>query len=222
MKNRNLKSTVSISSTAPARSPSECRGFTLLEVIVALGIVAVGILGVARAMNGYVDTTAALEQRVVAGWVAANRLEYLRITKAIPVAGETRGSDQMGGRTWYLKETTTATADPLLFRIDISVYTDSELTEQAGRLTGYLLNTKTETGTDTTGAELTIDSTVITSFWTQRSGDPESNTAVIYLRLDSGLHPKGTYRFARARRNDHRFYSADYSALARRGSVNDT
>lgn len=181
MKSRNSRSTVLTRPNMPSRLPSAGGGFTLLEVIVALGIVAVGILGVARAMNGYVDTTSALEQRVVASWVAANRLEYLRISKAIPVAGETRGTDRMGGRTWYFRETTTATADPLLFRIDISVYADKEQTDEVGRMTGYLLNNEVvdEPGNQSisgtnTSRSIQGDTVRVSSFQARRSEDPES------------------------------------------------
>lgn len=117
-----------------------CRGFTLLEVIIALGIVAVGILAVSRAITGFAGTALALEQRMVANWVASNRLETHRILKTFPVAGTTHGSEEMAGQVWYLRETTTATADPNLFRLDIIVFTDKDETEEAGNIYGYLLN----------------------------------------------------------------------------------
>lgn len=118
-----------------------CQGFTLLEVIIALGIVAVGILAVSRAITGYAETTATLEQRMVANWVAANRLETLRILAIKPVPGTEQGSEEMAERVWYFRETTSTTADPLLFRLDVVVFTDRDETEEAGMLTGYLLDT---------------------------------------------------------------------------------
>jgi general secretion pathway protein I len=119
---------------------SNCRGFTLLEVIVALGIVTVGVLAIARAVTGYVDTTTVLKQRMVANWVAANRLESLRILKTTAVPGSTHGSEEMADRVWYFRETTTATADPSLFRIEITVFTDKDETTEAGNMFGYVLN----------------------------------------------------------------------------------
>ena len=117
-----------------------CRGFTLLEVIVALGIVAVGILAVSRTITGFAGITLSLEQRMVASWIAGNRLETHRIVKTIPVVGTSHGSEEMAGHVWYFSETTTATADPNLFRIDITVFTDKDETEEAGNMYGYLLN----------------------------------------------------------------------------------
>ena len=117
-----------------------CSGFTLLEVIIALGVVAVGILAVSRAVTGYVETTTALEQRMVANWVASNRLATLRIQKITPLPGTSKGVEEMAGRAWYFSETITATADPYLFRVDIVVYTDSAESDEVGSLHGYLLN----------------------------------------------------------------------------------
>ena len=121
-------------------SLKNCRGFTLLEVIIALGIVAVGILAVSRAITGFAETTLTLEQRMVASWVASNRLETHRILKTPPVVGTSHGSEEMAGRVWYFRETTTTTADPNLFRLDIVVFTDRDETEEAGSIYGYTLN----------------------------------------------------------------------------------
>ena len=127
------------------RCGSHCRGFTLLEVIIALGVVAVGILAVSRAVSGYVETTYTLEQRMVANWVAANRLEMLRIQKIVAEPGSSKGVEVMAGRTWHFRETITKTADPYLFRIDIVVYADKDETDEVGFLHGYLLNEPTLT-----------------------------------------------------------------------------
>jgi general secretion pathway protein I len=109
-------------------------------VIIALGIVAVGILAVSRAITGFAETTLTLEQRMVASWVASNRLETHRILKTPPVVGTSHGSEEMAGRVWYFRETTTTTADPNLFRLDIIVFTDRDETEEAGSIYGYTLN----------------------------------------------------------------------------------
>jgi len=131
-----------------SKRPGMCQGFTLLEVIIALGIVAVGILAVSRAITGYAETTATLEQRMVANWVAANRLETLRMLASKPVPGTTHGSEEMAGRVWYFRETISTTADPLLFRLDIVVSSDREETEKVGMLSGYLLDTPDIISTD--------------------------------------------------------------------------
>lgn len=116
-----------------------CKGFTLLEVIVALGIVSVGILGVSRAMSGHITTLSNTEQRVLANWVASNRLDSLRIARTQPVVGTVTGSESMGGRDWYYQQETEETADPLLYRVDVRVYADQTSEEVVGGMFGYLM-----------------------------------------------------------------------------------
>lgn len=115
------------------------KGFTLLEVIIALGIVSVGILAVSQAMVSHVDTVTKIEQRMTGFWVASNRFETLRLHKTEPVVGEVTGTEQMAGRTWYYREATETTADPALFMVNIRVYLDEEGEQEAGSLFGYLL-----------------------------------------------------------------------------------
>lgn len=119
--------------------PTRSRGFTLLEVIVALGIVSVGILAVSQAMVKHTDSVARLEQRTTGLWVASNRLEILRIRRTDPVAGQAKGTEQMAGRTWYYREYIRATADPLLYRVDIRVSLDEAGEQETASLFGYLL-----------------------------------------------------------------------------------
>jgi general secretion pathway protein I len=128
------------SGRTPIKHCKNNRGFTLLEVIIALGIVAVGILAVSRVIAGFADTTFSLEQRLLANWVASNQLESLRILKVKPVVGVTHGAEQMADRTWYFRQKTSTTADPFLFRIDITVYADKDETEEVGELYGYFLD----------------------------------------------------------------------------------
>ena len=125
------------SNLTPARAPQ--KGFTLLEVIVALGIVAVGILAVSKAMSGHANTLIGSEDRMIGYWVAANQLEYARIIKTVPVAGEKSGRTDMAERTWFYRETTSSTADPRLYRVDIKVFTDEDEEHQVGFLFGYRL-----------------------------------------------------------------------------------
>jgi len=168
--------------------PGLCRGFTLLEVIIALGIVAVGILAVSRAITGYAGTTATLETRMVANWVAGNRLETLRMLAAKPVPGTEHGSEEMAERVWYFSETTSITADPLLFRVDITVFADKDETEEAGTLTGYLLDMPEAIPNDSTipglGDTPPPGQSVIPDEAQRRSGNQVSS---VNDGLDSGI-----------------------------------
>lgn len=79
-------------------------GFTLVEVMVALLVVAMSISALLSSMMGNVDNTAYLRDKTIAHWVAVNQLELERIrnknTNAL-LKAETSGSEEMAGREWF-------------------------------------------------------------------------------------------------------------------------
>jgi general secretion pathway protein I len=96
-------------------------GFTLLEVLLAMAVLVIGLsalwLGVTR---GYSLTTG-LPDRVMAKWVAANRLVELQAGGQWPAARLYAGTDMMGGRTWFWEEQITATQEPMMRRVTLRV-----------------------------------------------------------------------------------------------------
>lgn len=79
-------------------------GFTLVEVMVALLVVAMSVSALLDSMMGHVDNTAYLRDKTIAHWVALNQLELERIrnrsTNAL-LREEKSGSEEMVGREWY-------------------------------------------------------------------------------------------------------------------------
>lgn len=98
-----------------------CKGFTLLEVLVALVIVAVAVAALGRAGSQVIDHQAELEQRTWALWVADNALSELHL-EAVPATGRRRGSSDMGGRTWYWEMLVQPAPGGDLLRADVAVY----------------------------------------------------------------------------------------------------
>jgi len=66
------------------------RGFTLLETLVALAILAIALTAAFRAMGVTAQTSAELRERLIGDWVAENRLAELRATQAWPPTGTTK------------------------------------------------------------------------------------------------------------------------------------
>jgi general secretion pathway protein I len=83
------------------------RGFTLLEVLIALAIVALS----AGALMGTVTSSASnvsyLKDKTLAEWVALNRLTEIRIAQQFPSPGKRTGSAEMGGMRWQWEEEVT-------------------------------------------------------------------------------------------------------------------
>jgi general secretion pathway protein I len=113
-------------------------GFTLLEVIVALGIASVSILGISTALSTYISSIEALEERTVAMWVADNRLQALRIQGIVPEKGELSGTQDMAGREWHYIQLTEKTSDPYLYRVTVNVYTNDDYSYMVASLLGYM------------------------------------------------------------------------------------
>src|ERR1700684_1363530 len=65
------------------------RGFTMIEVLVALAIIAVALSASLRAVGSLASGEADLHRRLLAGWSADNTLAQLRLTHAWPNVGET-------------------------------------------------------------------------------------------------------------------------------------
>ncbi len=118
---------------APRSSPEA--GFSLIEALVALVVLAVAGIAIVGATETHVNRIAALENRAVAQWVAENRMAEL--AAGLHPLSDRDGEASMLGATWTLRQSVEATDDPDLARIDIAVRDPSDVTTLA-RLTGFL------------------------------------------------------------------------------------
>ena len=96
-------------------------GFTLLEVLVAMAVLVFALAALWKALNQGVAVSAALPDRIVANWVAHNRIVLRQTGAQWPNAQVYRGSEEMAGRTWYWEEAVTTTGEPQLRRITVRV-----------------------------------------------------------------------------------------------------
>ncbi|MBM5811381.1 MAG: type II secretion system protein GspI [Gammaproteobacteria bacterium] len=121
------------------RCPEPARGFTLIEVVVALAIVAIGMLAVFRVIG---DTTASVEylrDRTLAGWIADNRITEMRGSGDFPSIDETRGELEFAGRRWHWVAAVAQTPVDGLRRIDVRVRRDGDPEDSAlATVTGFI------------------------------------------------------------------------------------
>lgn len=110
-----------------------CRGFTLVEVMVALAIVAIALPALLMALYQQIDDTAYLRDKTLAYMVAENKLAEIRLvigsTRNLS-AGKDSGLASMADRDWYWWVETKATEVEKFFRVDITVSLDEEQQEQ--------------------------------------------------------------------------------------------
>ncbi len=101
---------------------SKAGGFTLLEVMVALAVLAISLGALTKGVSVYLDNAAYLQDRTFATWVAENRATELQILQSWPKPDTTKGTSQMAGREWYWVQTVTTIEDrPEIRQVRIEV-----------------------------------------------------------------------------------------------------
>jgi general secretion pathway protein I len=76
------------------------RGFTIIEVMVALAIVAFSLTAIAASMGQMIDAANAMRDRTYASWIAQNKIAELRLANELPDPSETNGEIEYAGTTW--------------------------------------------------------------------------------------------------------------------------
>ena len=97
------------------------RGFTLIEVMVALVIAALGLAAVAASVSQMVDAGYAMRQRTYASGRAQNKIAELRLANVVPEVSETSGETDYVGREWLWRATISETGVDNLYRVDVRV-----------------------------------------------------------------------------------------------------
>ena len=98
------------------------RGFTLVEVLVALVIVSLVLAASMRAGGTLIVTQDALKRATLAGWSAENRLAELRLARMFPNIGVTELPCGQLEIAMVCTIDVRATPNPAMRRIDVRVY----------------------------------------------------------------------------------------------------
>lgn len=113
-------------------------GFTLIEVLVAVAILAVALAATTRAASIATDGALETRQRLLATWAAENRVAELRARHVFPTPDSTRLDAEEGGLALVIDETVSETANPTIRRVDLAVADARDPARVLTRLTAYV------------------------------------------------------------------------------------
>ena len=122
-------------------------GFTLLEVLVALAVLAMSLGAAIQAVSDYTANQAYLRDRTFAEWVARNQLAAVQLSGQWPSVGQQKGEAELpaagadsGGREWRWVMQVIQTAEANLRRLDIEVFPldAADKAPPVARLSGFM------------------------------------------------------------------------------------
>lgn len=119
------------------RAVRPAQGFTLLEVLIALAILAISMGAVIKAASEGTGNIALLRDQTLAGWVGLNHLNEVLLSEDWPEPGAERGIAEMANREWHWELQISTTDDEDIRRLDISVRTSRDAATALVKLTAF-------------------------------------------------------------------------------------
>ena len=114
-------------------------GFTLIEVLVAVSIIAVSLMAASRVALNALNSSEYSKLKLSADWVAQNRLETHSIYNEWMPAGVFRGQEEQAGILFNWEEEITDTPNPAFKKVVVNVYEPSNPDYSLRRLVGFLV-----------------------------------------------------------------------------------
>ncbi len=103
------------------RNPHKKQGFTLLEVLVALAVLAVALAALIKTSTINAENAAYLRNKTLGHWVAMNVLTEIQLQEKSPTLGEKKGKTMMAEHEWFWTMKVSKTMDKELRRLDVQV-----------------------------------------------------------------------------------------------------
>ena len=113
------------------------RGFTLIEVMVALAIIALSLMAIASKMSRMIDTSNSMRERTYASWIAQNKITELRLANVVPEVSTTSGDLDYANSTWRWRAVISESGIENLVRVDVEVL-DADGDYVIRKVTGFI------------------------------------------------------------------------------------
>lgn len=113
------------------------RAFSLIEVLVALTILAVGLIAASRAATVATFDQSALRDRTLARWVAHNALAEIRLQGTMAAVGKNARVYEQAGIRFVAATDVTATPSPLFTRVEVRVARADNTSYELAQAVGF-------------------------------------------------------------------------------------
>ena len=97
------------------------RAFTLIEILIAVAILAIALAATTRAASLAIDSSFETRHRLLATWAAENRIAELRARRTFPAPNTTQLNAEQAGVALVIEEPVSDTQNPTIRRVDLAV-----------------------------------------------------------------------------------------------------
>lgn len=118
--------------------PIRQSAFTLLEIMVALTIIAITMGAIIENTTASNQNAQYLRDKTIASWIAMNQITLIRAKRQWTSKSNKQGEVEMAGREWLWKMKIQKTDDANLRRLDIDVYSAEDEDQPLASMTGFL------------------------------------------------------------------------------------
>jgi len=115
------------------------RGFTLVEILVAVAILAIALAATTRAAGLATDGARETRARLLATWAAGNRVAEMRARDLFPLPAVTTATVEQGGLSLVIEETVADTPNPTIRRVDLAVSDAREPGRVLTKITAFVV-----------------------------------------------------------------------------------
>jgi len=97
------------------------RGFTLIEVLIALMVISISLVAIAGEMISMLNAANTMQERTYASWIAHNKITEMRLANVVPEVSTSSGELDYANREWAWRAVVSETGVENLFRVDVTI-----------------------------------------------------------------------------------------------------